>query len=425
MLRRKVKAGALQLTLHIVIIIGLFLTAFVLLVHLQKRFKLQTSLVKEAIENCDRGINYALNNRLIINDTLLVNLKDEDYKNLKVYKSYWGAFEKIDVVSKIKKHQFKKTALAGANQLKINRPSLYLEETKTPLVLVGETKIEGLVNLPIQGVKPGYISGESYNGTKLIYGSSKVIGSFPKLSNEWLNYINTVHFTGTKTNNNYYLQVETGQSYVNSFHQLTKVVYSNNKIDLSFIELTGNIIVQSQSEIVVDDSSNLKDIIIIAPKIRIKDGVTGNFQAIASKTISVGENVNLTYPSSLILNEKGNSLANSLSNTVPEIFIKVANNSKIAGQVIFLGTQKSNNYNSQVYISENTTIEGEVYCNQNIELLGTVRGTVFTHNFLVNKGGSIYQNHLYNAKISVNDLDEAYVGLLVNDSKKAVAKWLY
>lgn len=425
MLFQKLKAGALQLTLHIVIVIGLLLTAFVLLVYLHKRFKLQTSFVKETIENCDRGIDYAIKNRVINNDTISVNLNDEDYKSLKIYKDFWGAFEKVSVVSKIKTHRFDKTALIGSGQLDINRPSLFLKETKTPLVLVGNTNLEGLAYLPVQGVKPGYISGESYNGTKLIYGSSKVISRFPELSSEWLNYINTIHLKGTKIDNNQYLQIEVGENYINSFTKPTQVIYANGKVDLSFITLTGNIVVQSQSEIVVNASSNLKDVMLIAPKISIQDGVTGNFQAIANKNISVGDNVNLTYPSSLILNEKGNSQSSNSSNTKSETPITIGNNSTISGQVIFNGRPKLNNYNTQIFISEDATIRGEVYCNQNLELLGEVEGTVFTHNFLVNKGGSIYQNHLYNAKISVNELNESYVGLLVNDSKKALAKWLY
>ena len=93
--------------------------------------------------------------------------------------------------------------------------------------------------------------------------------------------------------------------------------------------------------------------------------------------------------------------------------------------MFFNGLPKTNNYKAQVYISDNATVIGEVYCNQNLELLGTVRGTVFAHNFEVHRGGSVYQNHIYNGKILISELPEAYVGIMFNDSHKAVAKWLY
>lgn len=421
----KLKAGALQLTLHIVIVIGLLLAAFVLLVHIQKRFKLQTSFVKETIENCDRGINYILTNTVTSKDTISINLRDEAYKALKVHKSYWGVFEKAHVVSNIKTHQFKKTALIGGTQLELNRPSLYLEDTKTPLVLVGKSKIEGVAYLPAQGVKSGYISGESYNGSQLIYGRSKVISTFPKLPSEWLSYLKTIELTGTRVENNQYLQVESNESYSNSFSKSTQLIYGISTLNLSGIALTGNIIVQSKSQIIIDASSSLKDVILIAPKIIIKDNVKGNFQAIASKIISVGKNVELSYPSSLILNEKQTPQIVSSYLQQPDVPIEIKDNSTIVGQIIFNGKPKTNNYNSQIYISDSATVKGEVYCNQNVELLGRIEGTAFVHNFLVHKGGSIYQNHIYNGEILINKLPQEYAGISFKTSKKAVAKWLY
>jgi hypothetical protein len=70
-------------------------------------------------------------------------------------------------------------------------------------------------------------------------------------------------------------------------------------------------------------------------------------------------------------------------------------------------------------------IKGEVYCNTNIELKGTVFGTVYTSNFIAKQSGSVYQNHLYNATIVVDSLSQKYVGLPFSNSKKGVLKWLY
>jgi len=105
--------------------------------------------------------------------------------------------------------------------------------------------------------------------------------------------------------------------------------------------------------------------------------------------------------------------------------IIIGEHSMIKGVVMFLGSTESINYNPQILIQEGTTIHGEVYCSQNLELRGAVFGSVFTNNFVASQNGSIYQNHIYNGTIIVDELPTEYVGLVFEDSKKGVLKWLY
>ena len=171
----KVRAGALQLTMFIVVVIALLLAAIIILMHTHKTFKVQTDFVIETINNTDKGINYTLQNKLQLNDTILVNLQDEAYKTLKVHRDFWGVFEKVTAVSNIKNKTFKKIALVGASLPNINRTALYLEEQNRPLVVVGNTKIQGDAYLPRQGVRTGNISGHSYYGNQLVYGTVKTV----------------------------------------------------------------------------------------------------------------------------------------------------------------------------------------------------------------------------------------------------------
>ena len=145
---KKLKAGALQLTIFIVVMIALLLAAFLVLVHTQKQFNLQTDFVLETVNNADRGIEYALVNNVELNDSTLVNLEDEDYKALHIQRDFWGLFEKVKSTSKIKSYQFQKVALIGAKQAKENRTALYLEDNNKPLVVVGNTNIKGVAYLP-------------------------------------------------------------------------------------------------------------------------------------------------------------------------------------------------------------------------------------------------------------------------------------
>ena len=421
----KIKAGALQFTMFILVVIALLLAAFIILVYTHKRFNIQTDFVLETIENANKGFYYATQNEIPLNDSISINLNDEDYKSLNVHRTYWGIFEKVITTSKIKTNSFKKVALLGALQPIKDRIALYVEDQNKPLVVVGNTKIEGVTYLPEQGVRTGNISGHSYYGSQLIYGSTQISLKFPELPKETVSQIKHVSNRLNEIDSNQFLDLKKSKSYQNSFLNLLQVIYSTNDISLDEISLTGQILVESETKITVHSSSNLKDIVLVAPEIEIKKNVKGVFQAIATKGITVGENCELKYPSALVLNEDSkNILATANSNSQEKTpSISIENGAIFQGIVLFLGTSK--NYKAQVFIDEHAIVKGEVYCNKNLELLGAIHGSVFTSNFVANQSGSSYQNHLYNATISVDKLPQEYVGLILENSTKGIAKWLY
>lgn len=424
MFRIKLKAGALQFTLFISIVIALLLIAFILFVQTHKRFTIQTNFIKESINNSNNGIKYTLLNTVKLNDTTAINLNDENYKSLKVYRDFWGIFEKTISISKIKTNTYKKVALLGATQLPLNRTALHLKDNNKPLVIVGNTKIAGLAYLPKSGIKSGSISGQSYYGTQLIYGSTKESTNFPQLNKELLYTIKTINTLISKTPQSQYINLEAGQQYSNSFINPVQVIFKPSTIHLNNTTISGHIIVKSKTKIIVDNTSTLKDVILIAPKIEIRQHVKGNFQAIASEEIIMQKNCTLNYPSALVVIKKQETKNKSTTNK--EIIpLKINTNSTIKGVVIYFDLEQKNNYNIQLSIAEGTKVYGEVFCNDNLELNGSVFGTVYTNNFTTKKAGSIYQNHIYNGQIIVDSLNTNYIGLPFKNSKKGILQWLY
>ncbi len=419
----KFKAGALQLTLFIAVVVALLLFSFLLFVQTHKRFAVQNDFVLETIEDCNYGIIHAMNNGLPLNDSIPLNLGNEGYRSVVVHRDYWGVFEKVTSVAKIKNNRIEKTALIGSKQPEVERTALYLQENNRPLVLVGNTKIQGTAYLPKQGVKPGNIAGHSYYGSQLIYGPTKSSVSLPKLPNELKGYLDTLG------NANYipvqFINLDRNREAVNSFSEPAKVIFSNSDILLEDAKLIGNIIIQSKRKITVDVTANLNEVILVAPQIEIRDFVKGKFQAIASKEMEVGKHVVLGYPSALVLNKKGEANGSVPNGTNLQNGLTIGKDSKISGVVAYLGESLPNNFQVQLLVDEGTEVFGEVYCDQNMELKGKVNGTVYANNFLAKQAGSIYQNHLYNATIAVDGLAEEYSGLLFNNAQKRVAKWLY
>jgi hypothetical protein len=420
---KKVKAGALQLTMFMVVVIALMLAAFIILVSTHKRFNIQTDFVLETINNANRGIDYVLGNDVGLNDTLSIDMDNRDFIELKVHRDYWGLFEKVMAISQVKNHGFRKMALVGASQPDKDRIALYIEDQNRPFVVVGNTKIRGMAYVPKEGVRTGNISGHSYYGSQLIYGETRPSGELPKLLDETLEQIKTIFSRMEHVDANRFLDVNKVKIHQNSFFSPLQVLYSQTDMSLSGVSLTGHIMVYSETKIIVDTSATLKDVILIAPIIEIKAGSHGAFQAFASKAITIGEHSNFGYPSAFVLMEetKYNQSNESIANETP--LVKVGKGTSIKGVIAYLGDSK--NYMAQVFVDEDVMVTGEIYCNKNLELLGTVYGSVFASGFMANQSGSSYQNHLYNATISVDDLAQEYVGLSFENSKKDVIKWLY
>ena len=426
MIFTKLKAGALQLTLFIVVVIVVLLASFLILVHTHQRFQIQTDFVLETIENTNKGIYYALQNETSLNDTVSIDLLDEDYKSLNIHKAYWGIFEKVVAKSQIKNKTFEKVALVGAAQPELNRMALYVEDNNKPLVLVGNTTIKGLAFLPQRGVKSGNISGHSYYGSQLIYGNTKTSNALPQLVSETIQQLGRIS-ENTAIAEDRFIDLNQGEVFENSFLQPYQLVYSPNTLILSYKTLTGHIIIQSKTEIVVENSANLKDVILVAPKITVQDGVKGAFQAFSTESINIGSNCYLGYPSALVVTIDGLQNVTQPTTQPEELIspIRIQSDSVVKGVVVFTTNQTATTYEPHVVIDENATIYGEVYCNANLELKGVVYGSVFTSNFIAKQFGSVYQNHLYNATIIVDSLQQEYVGLTFKDSKKDIIKWLY
>ena len=412
----KLKAGSLQLVTFVIVVIALLLGSFILLVHTQKQYRVKTYLLKDTIQNTDKAISYALKQNTLGIDS--VELLLDKSATIKFKTQPWGTYQKVGAVSQLKNFKYKKTALIGAKQ-PTDIIALYLKDNNKSLVLVGDTKIKGNAYLPEQGVKSGNISGLSFNANRFIDGNVNLSKQFPKLNFQTRNYIQNIQSIYDSNISLENFKITSGTSISNSFENETLVSIRSNGIYLNDVSLIGNLVIQSYSKIVVSNTAKLKDIILIAPKIEIENGTTGTFQAFATDHILVGNNCNLQYPSALVLTKPFREKFEE------EHKIHIDSNSKLQGNIILLGRKDAKNYNPQILISAGTTVEGEVYCEQTLELKGKVYGSIYTDSFITIANGSYYQNHLLNAEINSTELEDEYIGLPIVNTNKGVAKWLY
>lgn len=422
---QKLRAGALQFVLFIGVVIALLLLTFVLLAHTHSLFGKKSELFIKTVKMADMGLDYALAQPMPLNDTLGIDFPFEDQVELKAVKTYWGIYEKYTVTAKAKKNRFVKTVLAGY-QGREQLPALYLQDNERPMIIVGKSKIIGNAFLPQQGIRPGNISGHSFYANSLVYGRQlTATKKLPELGQEVRQQIKTLFQNHSLPNSMEELPFSPHLIAQNSFKAPTKILYGE-VLQLSGISLTGNIIVKASQHIIVDASSQLQDVVLIAPEISIKDKVIGTFQALATKRIQVGKQCRLDYPSALVIDQATTHTLNLQEAAHPEII--VGSKSIVKGMVLYLGpSEEQQVFHPQIKIEGEAEVHGEVYCEKNLELKGTVIGGVSAHSFIALENGSIYQNHLYNGTINSTELPEQFAGLAVTGREqfKTISKWLY
>ena len=420
----KIKAGALQFVLFIGAVIVLLLLTFASLGHAHSLFGKKTDLLIHTVKQANLGLDYAMKTNMGLYDTIPLPIQPNDQIELKGVKEHWGIFEKYTVVSASKKNRFVKSALVGKSIVN-GLPALYLKDNKRPMIIVGDARITGDAFLPEQGIRPGNIAGNSFYGSSPVNGRQQRSGSqLPEWNGVLRQHIENLSLNSFPKASDEVLSVSNGMVLANSFKMPTKIVFGQN-VNLSGISLTGNILVKAGRRIIVGSSSNLRDVVLLAPEIIIRDKVAGNFQAIAEERITVGKNCDISYPSALVVCHRASDKGSSDNKQEPNILVDAKTLFK--GIIAYLDVAQKRRFSPQIRINGNSAIWGEIYCEQNLELKGEIMGSVTTNAFMALEAGSVYQNHLYKGKINSSLLPPQYAGLILEgeNGRRKICKWLY
>ncbi len=415
-LQKRIKAGALQYTIFIGVVIALLVFAFISLSYIQNTSRIKTTFFKDVVHTANESFN--LSDYKTITYNTPTHLPVYSSVETILTKKPWGFFDILSVTATLSDETFTKTALIGGWQTE--RPALYLADDNQPLVVVGNTYIAGKTFLPEREVKRGSIGGKSYLGSQFVYGQVfRSDKKLPEISTP-LDYEQILTELIIPNNNNF-LELTDFTKIIHRFSEPSKIISSDGVLFLDDVTLYGNIIVYSDFKIIVKASSSLKDIILIAPEIVIEDKVIGSFQAFSNKKISVGKNCILNYPSVLVLSSK-EKLPSKKEEEQLGIFVEKG--TTIRGAVMCLIEDTTDSFQTNIVFEDQSNVIGEVYCEGNTELKGTVKGSLYSKGFIANASGAVYKNHIFNGNILGNNLPEQYCGISFKNSQTKVAKWL-
>ena len=410
------KGHALLSTLIVALLINIILTG-VLLTYLNSISLYQVIERKQiARSNFFSGVDILLGDtstsKKAHNTTILFTDNPNDSVN--ITKELWGIFW-LGIVKGYSKNEKNEAAfLYGSSPEAFT--ALILADHQRPLNLAGTSFINGDVALPVAGISAVNLEGKKFEGHQLFSGSKKI--SKEEDFYEDSSIINGLQILMNKTKSLENIRktgIRLNQKYSFISDTITYIgLQREAKLQNCFLE--GKAIFLSDSIVEVDSSSYIKDCIIIAPEIRIKQGFKGSLQVIANKIIEVESRVNLQYPSSLVV------LNSEEENYPRKIIIKP--NSNIEGVIAILGNNTG--FKPLFSLSEKSIFKGTCYVRGFSEIKGSLIGTLTTDYFIFRSSFATYENVLVDAKIDRLALSEFFVGSPLVKSKTSfkVIKWL-
>lgn len=388
-----IRASAISYAIVFALFIGLLASSVFFIFSTQKRIEVSHTGQEHLLLDSYQGIQLGLQ-KVRINDSLqFVHLSGDTSL---IRKSLWGSY--LLVTSKTFKNQrsVTRTALVGS-EFEESIPTLVIRNGSDGLRICGETFIEGTTYLPNKRVELAYIAGKNYSNPELVYGKVEDVKELKLPLSRTFQNISTSDFTGNMLPKPFDPK-DTTVSFLDQgiYYQSLDAVQLRKK-------LNGKIIVQSFDSLVVHREAQLKNIILIAPKIYIKQGFTGNLQAYASECIVLEDSVSLSYPSTLILNEQKPSI------TLKPHAISLGINSSVLGGVLLTTQEFDFRKQPRLTVQKNAVIAGIVFNNGTTELYGSIIGSLNTSETLTLAGGGSYTNHLLDVTISTKRLPKDFV----------------
>lgn len=388
-----IRASAISYAIVFALFIGLLASSVFFIFSTQKRIEISHTGREHLLLDSRQAIQLGLQ-KVKVNDSLqFVHLSGDTSL---IHKSLWGSY--LLITSKTFKNQrsVARSALIGS-EFEASIPSLVIRNGSDGLKIGGETFIEGDVYVPNKRVDRSYIGGKNYTNSELVFGKVEDIKDLHLNLSKSFENVSTVHFTGDM----YSKPFESKDTTV-SF--LEKGIYYQSLEAIQITQrLRGKIIIQSFDSLVVYPQAELKNVILIAPKIYIKQGFVGSLQAYASERILLEDSVTLSYPSTLIMNEQ------NASSTYEPHSIYLGHNTSVLGGILMTSQQYDFRKQPKLTIQKHGVVAGIVFNCGITEIYGAIIGSLNTAETLTLAGGGSYTNHLLDAIISTKRLPQDFI----------------
>jgi hypothetical protein len=220
--------------------------------------------------------------------------EDKEESEIYINRRLWGLYEVVTISNY--NRGISESRMTGAEPADEDY-CFYYRENGSPLFIAGNTTIEGTVKFPPSGYKYTQLQSRFFSGKEVerskIGRSGKTL---PERNPEIIRFLDSLAeirracttITGCP------------DSLVYPFSNTSPCMLSaGNKLETASL-LKGYILL-SAGEITIDSSSKFEDILVVANKIRVREGFRGSAQLLATDTLIIEKGVTLEYPSGVYL----------------------------------------------------------------------------------------------------------------------------
>lgn len=387
----RVKAGVLQLTVGISLIISMLCASMIVLAYYTKLSFLQQSIGFRLRGNAVSGIQYIMAHRqsLPFNEVTSRDLFGNETDSVDMIRKPWGFFEIAVATAHQGRHTTVKSAMLASPVDSLGASALYLPDNNAPVYLVGKTSITGTVHASARKFSTGYIDGKGYEGKVLVHGTvKKSQASLPEIDTTLLQALRPL-MQGQQGAYRFLFSDRLPVNRDRSFNNAETLYYSSDQsIDLSD-SISGNVIIRSAMKIRVTAEATLSDVILIAPDIDVDKEFTGNLQCIATRSITIGAGSRLKYPSALAL------LGGEADST-----IVICKEASVEGLIIIPGIDRSLGSKGVFRIEEKASFHGMAYINGATDVQGSLWGHLTTRSTQAKVNTTVHGNHILNGEIN-------------------------
>ena len=402
--RLRTEGAAIIYVVVVSVVIGLLLSLLLLLSAYRQKEFIQLQKKQQLILNVESGLN------------ILRALEEPEYEKridlfgdgtdtVSLHKKAWGLFSVINATAAWKNFRADKTALLG--QPADSSRVLYLADLNRPLSLAGSTRIEGRVFTPEAGIKRAYIEGVNFSGTRLIHGEIKNSGPhLPELDAESLEMTLQALEMAEEL-------IPGSDTVMIPFNEPSRLMYAD---ELENKTVVGNVFLYDEGHLRIPANCHLQDVIVMAESIVVERGFKGSIQLLAKDSIRIENGCSLKYPSSIVLLDSDRPGNRS---------VILGENCRVAGTIVVNGG-RHHNHLPILEMHKGGELIGDAYVEGFTQLQGRIIGSLFTRKFYLKTASSIYENHILNGEIMINDKLTLPSGLRFagNTQSGEIAKWL-
>jgi len=418
------KASALYMVIVITLIIGVICSALIVAAYLYKSQYQAKFRTDQLQNNLNSGIAILLSSRdsIYYKEGRTFSLFNSDADSINLKKTSWGIFDVCSASASISRDTlYKVFSLAnGIDSTKWG--ALYLIDEDRPVSVSGNTVIRGNVYIPKAGIRTAYVDNQAYTGDQNIV-NGKTFDSerkLPPLSAARLEQLKKQLSLSPPLND---LPAGT-DSIVRSYLKPTlNYSFGKKAKTISHVSLNGNIILYSDTTLVIDSTTHLNNVLIFAKGILIKSGFRGNCQLFATDSISVERDCNFSYPSCLGI------LRFATGNTVGlPAKLNVADRTNCEG-LIFSYQKDDQQLPPIISLGKKVSVLGQIYSMGILNLRAgtTIAGSIFTKRFLYQSEFTRYENYLINVSMDSRALSSYYLSsdlTPVAGKPKKILQWL-